>query len=440
MRQGIVNRCLVAITLGAAMTVSADVGDQLDRLLANDGAPDKLYGFAVAAAGKFAVIGAPHLGDEPGAAYLYNASTGWPMRVFEPPDGGSGDRFGFAVAMTEDLVLIGAPYHQADDTGSAYLFDRATGALVHTLTPRDAGAGMRFGYAVAMTEDKAIVGAAGPEVLLSGAAFVFDLQTGEQLHALQPDDGLPNDKYGRAVAINESHAIVGAEEDGERGISAGAAYLFDLETGDQLAKLLPEEIDPGDHVGASVGLTNSSALIGAFGDDDNGSNAGAAYWFSLSDYEEIDKVLPGDGGSGDDFGIAIAISANGTLIGARSGGNGAFSGAAYLFRNGNQHRLTPIGGNEADFFGIAVGLGHNAIVGAAGTDDHGVNAGAAYVFDAGAGCAADVNNDGVVDVLDFIEYQVLWQSQSDAADCDANGQFNVIDFVCFQLRFEDGCP
>jgi hypothetical protein len=55
-------------------------------------------------------------------------------------------------------------------------------------------------------------------------------------------------------------------------------------------------------------------------------------------------------------------------------------------------------------------------------------------------CAADVNGDGALNILDFVAFQLLWQDQDPAADCDANAAFNVLDFVCFQQLFVAGCP
>jgi hypothetical protein len=55
-------------------------------------------------------------------------------------------------------------------------------------------------------------------------------------------------------------------------------------------------------------------------------------------------------------------------------------------------------------------------------------------------CPADCNQDGTLNVLDFICFQSEWQSQSDYGDCDGNGTYNVLDFVCYQGLFQQGCP
>ena len=55
------------------------------------------------------------------------------------------------------------------------------------------------------------------------------------------------------------------------------------------------------------------------------------------------------------------------------------------------------------------------------------------------GCPADVNGDGVLNILDFVAFQGLFQAMDPGADCDGNGMFNILDFVCYQTLFQAGC-
>jgi hypothetical protein len=57
-----------------------------------------------------------------------------------------------------------------------------------------------------------------------------------------------------------------------------------------------------------------------------------------------------------------------------------------------------------------------------------------------AGCAADFNGDGALNILDFVDFQTAFVGGDPAADCDQNGLFNILDFVCFQGVFGAGCP
>jgi outer membrane protein assembly factor BamB len=68
-----------------------------------------------------------------------------------------------------------------------------------------------------------------------GRALVFDIVSGQLLHTLKGADTVLNDLFGDSVAIDGTQAIVGA-----RGWSnaRGAAYVFDLTTGQQLRKII----------------------------------------------------------------------------------------------------------------------------------------------------------------------------------------------------------
>ena len=105
------------------------------------------------------------------------------------------------------------------------------GEQIAKLLPDDGGAGHEFGIAVAISGSTAIVGAT-----YSGSAYLFDITTGEQIAKLA-DDGETSDYFGYSVAISGSTAIVGALGDDDNGQDSGSAYLFDITTGDQLAKL-----------------------------------------------------------------------------------------------------------------------------------------------------------------------------------------------------------
>ncbi len=46
-------------------------------------------------------------------------------------------------------------------------------------------------------------------------------------------------------------------------------------------------------------------------------------------------------------------------------------------------------------------------------------------------CAADCNEDGVLNILDFVCFQTEWQNQTAAGDCDGNGVYKILDLVCY---------
>ena len=128
-------------------------------------------------------------------------------------------------------------------------------------------------------------------------------------------------------------------------------------------------------------------------------------------------------------------------------GTGHELGLAWFIRDFTAVLFVPLGyvpGEEID--GDATFLNHSfeSIGLAEGsytwTWDTADGAGDSFTVHVGpAGCDADVNGDGELNVLDFVAFQQLWQTQDPAADCDADAEFNVLDFVCFQQLFQAGC-
>ena len=106
--------------------------------------------------------------------------------------------------------------------------------------------------------------------------------------------------------------LVGADGDTENGSFSGSAYVFDAVTGAELHKLVPSDGAPEDYFGFSVALSGTTAVIGAFGDDDKGSFAGAIYLFDVVTGAELDKLYASDAAVDDYFGYSVAVDGHGS--------------------------------------------------------------------------------------------------------------------------------
>lgn len=101
-------RNLMPLLAAGAMVLStapayADVGDQLAKFLANDGARDDRFGHSVAISGTTAIVGAWFADDngiQSGSAYLFDTTTGKQIVKLLPDDGAAGDVFGVSVAIS----------------------------------------------------------------------------------------------------------------------------------------------------------------------------------------------------------------------------------------------------------------------------------------------------------------------------------------------------
>ncbi|MCH8879727.1 MAG: AAA family ATPase [Planctomycetes bacterium] len=196
------------------------------------------------------------------------------------------------------LVLFGSRASISSRRGASY--DSLLKALINKHVPPSDGAAIDFfGYSVAISGTTAIVGAWGDDDngAGSGSAYTFDITTGQQLAKLLPEDGSAGDGFGRSVAISGATAVVGAVyyDDGS---DSGSAYLFDTTTGQQLAKLLSDDGEPDDWFGLSVAISGPTAIVGAHRHDDNGSSSGAAFLFDAADASACPWDFDGDGAVG----------------------------------------------------------------------------------------------------------------------------------------------
>jgi hypothetical protein len=223
-----------------------------------------------------------------------------------------------------------------------------------------------------------------------------------------PNDGAGGDQFGFSVALSGNVAVVGSVNDGDNGPGSGSAYIFQYNGSawEQQAKLIADDGSDLDKFGFSVSISGSAAAVGAYGDDDNGSNSGSAYIFRFggSVWEQEAKLTADDAASGDWFGYSVSISGNAVIAGAREDDDhGSSSGSAYVFRYDHSTwdqaaKLMASDGARGDLFGDAVSLdGNVAVIGAFQDNDNGTDSGSAYVFL----IPGDCNSDGSPDECDI---------------------------------------
>lgn len=439
---------LVGILTGGfgVAPAGAEPERQLFKLLARDGIAFDLFGKSAAVSGSIAVVGAPDddniNGELSGSAYVFDVTTGQQLFKLLPDDGAPLDGFGHSVAVNGTTAVIGMPYDGSNgvQSGSAYVFDVTTGKQLFKLLPNDGAFVDLFGYFVAVSGTTAVVGARGDDDNGgdSGSAYVFDVTTGQQLFKLLPDDGASLDWFGASVAVDGKIAVVGAFRSSGNEFRSGAAYVFDVATGRQVFKLIAGDGERDDVFGNSVAVCGTIAVIGADGDGDNNYQAGSAYVFDVTTGQELFKLLPDDGAAFDHFGRKVALSGTTAVVGALfDDDNGNRSGSAYVFdvTTGMQlAKLLPRDGADDDRFGVSVAVnGTIAVVGAlAGTGNHEL-LGSAYVFDVSR--AADLNGDGCVNGVDLGGLLGAWGT----ADLNNDGLTNAADLALLLGSWETGC-
>lgn len=208
------------------------------------------FGAAVTLAGDTALVGAPEIvGARPGSAYIFTRSgSKWTEQPrLRASDGAADDRFGTAVTLSGGTAIIGA--HWDDDagsrSGSAYVFEQSEGGWSEQqkLTASDAVANDLFGFAVSLSGDRALVGAPNHNLSAGSVyAFVRVDDTWTQDPPIVASDGAAGDQFGYSVAISGDRAVVGAYVDAN---GTGAAYTFTLQGADGFPCLDPAECGSG---------------------------------------------------------------------------------------------------------------------------------------------------------------------------------------------------
>ena len=218
--------------------------EQKAKLAATDGSAGDLFGISVAVTADTVLIGAD-LNDEratdAGAAYVFTQAGGeWVQQAkLMASDGAETDIFGVRVALFGDTALISARRDDHGvtgvDAGSAYVFTRdgTTWREQAKLVASDSSADDRFGRDVALTEDTAWIGAMHRDDHgeNSGLLYVFKREgtSWHQLSKRAAEDGAPGDLLGWSVAASRDNVLVAAPRSDDKGLEAGAAYIFDLD-------------------------------------------------------------------------------------------------------------------------------------------------------------------------------------------------------------------
>ena len=383
------------------------------------------------------------------------------------------DRFGHSIAVSGDLVVVGAMYEashatgvngdQSDNSapisGAAYVYRRTGGVWSQEayLKASNTEAGDQFGSAVAVSGNLIAVAAENEQsqasglngdqsdnsLNSSGAVYLFEFAGGTwtQIEYIKASNTGNLDLFGRSLAFSGGVLVVGAPGEGS-GVhgdqsdnsarSSGAVYVFYESAGvwGQHAYLKASTCELGDSLGHSVGMSGSSIIAGAPGEDSDGTGAnggqgnnsmpqsGAAIVFttSVGVWTQRAYLKSFNPGSQDRFGGSVAISGERAVVGAREEQSQAvgvdgdpqdnsvrFAGAAYVFERvagvwSQEAYLKASNTVETGFFGDSIAmLGDRILVGSPGEhsltsgidgnpERRGIfSSGAAYLFERSTG-------------------------------------------------------
>lgn len=262
---------------------------------------------------------------------------------------------------------------------------------------------------VAVSGNRAIVG--HPQ---AKRAFVFHRDGANWIYqaTLTADGQYPpvwEGYFGISASIDGDWAIIGDHGDNNgntNGTGHGSAHVFHWNGASwnwfqKLTVMPPYQDIPEARFGYSVSISGDKALIGAFGNDEFGNNAGAAYAFhwdeGASSWTQQAKITPSEEQTNSWFGWNVSISGDEAIIGAPfqtyedNGSTYSAAGVTYLFHWDDvqsiwseRSRVLPNDDDNRahDRFGHGVAISGNRAVATAYQNDNsnGTKAGAAYPF------------------------------------------------------------
>jgi hypothetical protein len=246
------------------------VWSEVGKLVASDRQAEDWFGQHLAISGDVALVGASEEDEDENGGNNMNSSGS--VYVFERDEGGSWnqtqklvasnraafDQFGWGLAVSGDQALISAPAEDDDadglnslsSSGSLFVFERQAGGMwleIQKLVAFDRSAFANFGWAVAVSEDMAVVS-----------------------------------------AINEAFDLNGENEMQ----AAGAGYILNRDEGGVWSveqKIVPNVRGALDYFASGVGISGNWVVASAYWEDEDSAdlnyieNAGSAYLFSSGD-------------------------------------------------------------------------------------------------------------------------------------------------------------
>ncbi len=348
-----------------SLDTAAGTVTQQAKLTASDAADNDQFGWSTSISGGIGLVGANGDNSARGAAYVFRnldtaIGTVTQNAKLTASNGAVDDEFGSAVSIAGNIGLVAAEW-KTSGRGYVYLFrnlDSVTGSATQNaiLSASDGVSGDHFGKSLSQSGTTGLVGAyfegdssRGWGV---GAAYLFrNLHTATgtvtQNAKLIATDSVNYDHFGMSVSLSGNTALVGAP--GTDSTRKGAAYVFrNLDTASgtvtQAAKLTASDGANGDWFGRSVSLSGNVGLVGADGDDDKGSNAGAVYLFreigtaSGSATEDV-KIVASGGVANQRFGASVSLDGDLFMIGHNGSGP---------VRTGSVSSLTTLDAGDAD--------------------------------------------------------------------------------------------
>jgi len=220
------------------------------------------YGCSVSTNGNKILIGCEKDNNssltDNGCAFLYDIDGTNEVKII-PSNAKSYCNFGNAVIINDNYILIASSYFDTDgksSCGIVYRYDLdGTNELI--IKSSNGLANDRFGYSIAMTDNKILVGAMNKG---TGVAYLYDIDGTNEVKIYAP---MGRGQFGYSVAMNDTRIVIGApdgDHDYYGNINYGGAVVYDL--AGNIIKIIAGEFTSAT-TGHSVDINDINIVVGS---------------------------------------------------------------------------------------------------------------------------------------------------------------------------------
>ena len=321
------------------------------QITPSDAASSNGFGRAIAVSGNTMLVTATNANNGSGAGYIFqrDARGRWTqVAVLANPDT-AGSQFGVAAAVSNDLAVIGAPT-LAKQAGAAYVYRRNgnTWTQEAKLVSPETKEQILFGQGVGIHNGRVLVGEPGYNER-TGAVHVFKHNgTAWTTDSKLTANGLQkNDRYGAPIVTSNDRVLVAAT-----GFASASGAVFSFIPDPQFdykeaGRLLAYDGRQADQFGSAIAFDGGNYWIGT--PRANGLR-GTVYhiWRSPQDSTQTgaERMSPGDLPAQSFFGGAVAAEGNIAAATIQNADFGLGAVAVYEFVNNKWTMTTKLNGKD----------------------------------------------------------------------------------------------
>jgi|GEM_PF-5238953 len=200
------------------------------------------------------------------------------------------DAFGHQVAQHNDRLLVSAPAFDSQAPAFVYLYDKNTNELVHVFHPEeDLQAPYWYAGNIAISDDCIVISAVRrfePSQILIYDPVTFELVTSIEL---SPD--MVRYQTGIRFALDGPDLLIGFPFSNTFGQSTGQALLYHAPSATLIAELVATEYESFHYFGSDVQINSKHIVISASGYTTNNHDFGAIYLFDRETGQQLNKLV-----------------------------------------------------------------------------------------------------------------------------------------------------